>query len=113
MKFTFFVVNANVSELVKSIVGAVSLLVVLSIYIKCTSPGNSSRYLLIVREVLVQIQNQALRTDTWKHFMQQYTISQKAKLLFKRNTLTFFLFKKFNVFLLKIITLCKKLEKLV
>lgn len=82
MKFTFFVVNASVSEFVKSIVGAVSLLVVLSMYIKCTSPGNSSRYLLMVREVLVKIQNQALRADTLKHFTQQYTVSQKAKIFF-------------------------------
>lgn len=50
---TFFVVSARVSELVKSNVGAVNLWVVLSIYIKCTKPGNSSRYLLMVREVLV------------------------------------------------------------
>lgn len=55
MSLAFLVVSCSASEFVKSTVGAVNLWVVRSMYKKCTSPGNSSKYLLMVREVLVDI----------------------------------------------------------
>ena len=52
---TFFFVSDVVSSEVKSRLGAVIRWLKRSMYRKCTRPGNSSRYLLMVREALVII----------------------------------------------------------